>query len=336
MKAVGYQASLPIADTQSLIDIELPIPTAQGRDILVRVEAVSVNPVDTKIRMRTPAEEDNYKVLGFDAAGVVEAVGDEVKLFKKGDKVWYAGAMNRSGSNVEFQLVDERLVAEKPLTCSFAEAAALPLTSITAWELLFDRFGLSKDSTGTLLILGASGGVGSIMIQLAKSLTQLTVIASASRAETQAWVTELGADHVVDHSKNLQAEVETLGLGSINYIASLNGTGQHLPAIAELIAPQGKFGLIDDAEVIDIMPFKRKSASIHWEFMFTRSLFETKDMIEQHKILRRVASLVDSKNIKTTANESLGLINAKNLKKAHALLETNTAKGKVVLAGFEE
>ncbi|MFQ3261448.1 zinc-binding alcohol dehydrogenase family protein [Reinekea sp.] len=336
MKAVGYQASLPIADTQSLIDIELPIPTAQGRDILVRVEAVSVNPVDTKIRMRTPAEEDNYKVLGFDAAGVVEAVGDEVKLFKKGDKVWYAGAMNRSGSNVEFQLVDERLVAEKPLTCSFAEAAALPLTSITAWELLFDRFGLSKDSTGTLLILGASGGVGSIMIQLAKSLTQLTVIASASRAETQAWVTELGADHVVDHSKNLQAEVETLGLGSINYIASLNGTGQHLPAIAELIAPQGKFGLIDDAEVIDIMPFKRKSASIHWEFMFTRSLFETKDMIEQHKILRRVASLVDSKNIKTTANESLGLINAKNLKKAHALLETNTAKGKVVLTGFEE
>lgn len=336
MKAVGYQASLPIEDAQSLIDIELPVPTAQGRDILVRVEAVSVNPVDTKIRMRTPAEAGAHKVLGFDAAGVVESVGDEVKLFKKGDKVWYAGAMNRSGSNAEFQLVDERLAAEKPLSCSFEEAAALPLTSITAWELLFDRFGLSKDSAGTLLILGASGGVGSIMIQLAKSLTQLTVIASASRPETQAWVTELGADHVVDHSKNLQAEVEALGLGSINYIASLNGTGQHLPAIVELIAPQGKFGLIDDADVIDIMPFKRKSVSIHWEFMFTRSLFETSDMVEQHKILRRVASLVDSKNIKTTANESLGIINAENLKKAHALLETNTAKGKVVLAGFGE
>lgn len=336
MKAVGYQASLPIEDVQSLIDIELPVPTAQGRDILVRVEAISVNPVDTKIRMRGDAEAGSYNVLGFDAAGVVETVGDDVKLFKKGDKVWYAGAMNRPGSNAEFQLVDERLVAQKPLSCDFSEAAALPLTSITAWELLFDRFGLGKDSSGTLLILGASGGVGSIMIQLAKSLTQLTVIASASRPETQAWVMELGADHVVDHSKNLQEEVEALGLGPINYIASLNGTGQHLPAIVELIAPQGKFGLIDDAETLDIMPFKRKSVSIHWEFMFTRSLFKTRDMVGQHKILRRVASLVDSKNIRTTVNESLGVINASNLRKAHALLETNTAKGKVVLAGFEK
>lgn len=336
MKAVGYQASLPIRDDHSLMDIELPKPTAKGQDILVRVEAVSVNPVDTKIRMRGAAPAGSYNVLGYDAAGVVEAVGGDVRLFKPGDKVWYAGAMNRPGSNAQFQLVDERLVAEKPLSLSFEQAAALPLTSITAWELLFDRFGLSKESTGTLLILGASGGVGSIMIQLAKALTELTVIASASRNETQAWVKELGADHVVDHSGNLAEQLEALALGPINFIASLNGTGQHLPVIAEVIAPQGKFGLIDDADVIDIMPFKRKSVSIHWEFMFTRSLFQTSDMIQQHKILRRVSSLVDSKNIKTTANESLGIINAKNLKTAHALLETNTAKGKVVLAGFEE
>ncbi|MBU2864839.1 zinc-binding alcohol dehydrogenase family protein [Reinekea forsetii] len=335
MKAVGYQASLPINEDQALLDIELPVPVASGQDILVRVEAVSVNPVDTKIRMRAAAEAGQYNVLGYDAAGVVEAVGPDVRLFKPGDKVWYAGAMNRQGSNAQFQLVDERLVADKPLSLSFEQAAALPLTAITAWELLFDRFGLSKDSTGTLLILGASGGVGSIMIQLAKALTELTVIASASRQETQEWVKELGADFVVDHSQNLQSQLEALELGPINYIASLNGTGQHLATIAEVIAPQGKFGLIDDADVLDIMPFKRKSVSIHWEFMFTRSLFQTSDMIQQHKILRRVSSLVDSKNIKSTANESLGLINASNLKAAHALLESNKAKGKIVLAGFE-
>ncbi|MDN3648582.1 zinc-binding alcohol dehydrogenase family protein [Reinekea marina] len=336
MKAVGYQASLPINEDQALLDIELPVPVASGQDILVRVEAVSVNPVDTKIRMRAAAEAGQYNVLGFDAAGVVEAVGPDVRLFKPGDKVWYAGAMNRPGSNAQFQLVDERLVAEKPLSLSFEQAAALPLTAITAWELLFDRFGLSKDSTGTLLILGASGGVGSIMIQLAKALTELTVIASASRQETQEWVKELGADFVVNHSQNLQSQLEALEIGPINYIASLNGTGQHLATIAEVIAPQGKFGLIDDADVLDVMPFKRKSVSIHWEFMFTRSLFQTSDMIQQHKILRRVSSLVDSKNIKSTANESLGLINAANLKAAHALLESNKAKGKIVLAGFEE
>ena len=336
MKAVGYQASLPINEDQALLDIELPVPVASGQDILVRVEAVSVNPVDTKIRMRAAAEAGQYNVLGYDAAGVVEAVGPDVRLFKPGDKVWYAGAMNRPGSNAQFQLVDERLVAEKPLSLSFEQAAALPLTAITAWELLFDRFGLSKDSTGTLLILGASGGVGSIMIQLAKALTELTVIASASRQETQEWVKELGADFVVDHSQNLQSQLEALEIGPINYIASLNGTGQHLATIAEVIAPQGKFGLIDDADVLDVMPFKRKSVSIHWEFMFTRSLFQTSDMIQQHKILRRVSSLVDSKNIRSTANESLGLINAANLKAAHALLESNKAKGKIVLAGFEE
>jgi zinc-binding alcohol dehydrogenase family protein len=334
MKAVGYQQSLPIDDPLSLQDIELPKPSVAGRDILVKVEAVSVNPVDAKVRRRTSAESGEYNVLGYDAAGIVEAIGPEVSLFKTGDHVWYAGAINRPGSNAEFQLVDERIVAEKPLSLSFAEAAALPLTAITAWELLFDRFGLSKDSKGTLLILGASGGVGSIMIQLAKTLTDLTVIASASRQETQEWVTSLGADHVVDHNKNLQAEIEALNLGSMDYIASLNGTGQHLPAIIELISPQGKFGLIDDPNAVDIMPFKRKCVSIHWEFMFTRSLFETKDMIQQHKILRRVSSLVDSKHLVTTANESLGLINAENLKKAHELLESNKAKGKIVLTDF--
>lgn len=334
MKAVGYQQSLAIDSPDALMDIELPKPSASGKDILVRVEAVSVNPVDAKVRMRAAPEGNDYKVLGYDAAGVVESVGEDVTLFKAGDKVWYAGAINRSGSNAEYHLVDERIVSKMPESLSFTEAAALPLTSITAWELLFDRLGLNAESTGELLVIGASGGVGSIMVQLAKQRTNLTIIGTASRPETQEWVKNIGADHVIDHSKPLNEELKAIGFDTVNYIASLTNTDDHMPAILEAIAPQGKMALIDDPTEFNIMPFKAKSVSVHWELMFTRSLFQTADMIEQHKLLANVANMVDAGEIKTTLASDFGTINADNLKKAHALLESGKSKGKIVLTGF--
>ena len=334
MKAIGYQESLTIDSPNALLDIELPMPVATGKDILVRVAAVSVNPVDTKIRMRAQPEAGEYKVLGWDAAGVVDSVGEDVTLFKAGDKVWYAGAINRSGSNAEFHLVDERIVSKMPNSLSFVQAAALPLTSITAWELLFERLGLNSDSTGELLIIGASGGVGSIMVQLAKKLTKLTIIGTASRPETQEWVKESGADHVIDHSKPLNEELKAIGFDNVKYIASLTQTDQHMPAIIEMIAPQGKIALIDDPASLDMMPFKTKSVSVHWELMFTRSLFQTDDMIEQHKLLAKVAAMVDASALATTVATTFGIINAENLMKAHALLESGKSKGKIVLSGF--
>jgi len=334
MKAIGYQKSLPVTDPAALVDIELPKPVASGRDILVRVEAISVNPVDTKVRRGINPEKNEYKVLGWDATGVVEAVGDQVSLFKPGDAVWYAGDINRSGTNAEYHLVDERIVATKPASLDFTAAAALPLTSITAWEMLFDRFGLTSDSSGTLLIIGGSGGVGSIMIQLAEKLTRLKVIATASRPETREWVASLGADDVMDHSQPLQQELSRLGLENVNYIASLTHTDKHLAEIVDIIAPQGKLGVIDDPGVFDIMPFKRKSISIHWELMFTRSIFETEDMIEQHKLLSRVADMLDAGDIRSTMVNDFGSINAANLIRAHALLESGKSIGKIVLSGF--
>lgn len=334
MKAIGYQKSLPVDAPQALMDIELPKPAATGRDLLVRVEAVSVNPVDTKIRRGVEPESGEYKVLGWDAAGVVEAVGDGVSLFEPGDKVWYAGAIDRAGSNAEFQVVDERIVSRMPKSLSFVEAAAMPLTSITAWEMLFDRFGCQPETDGTLLVIGGAGGVGSMMIQLAKSLTKLTVIATASRPETRDWVTGLGADHVIDHHGSMAAQLVEKDIDGVNYVASLTNTDDHLAEIAELIAPQGKLGVIDDPEALDVKPFKRKSVSIHWELMFTRSLFHTPDMIEQHKLLATVADLVDTFSLKSTLAEQFGAVNAANLIKAHALLESGKSKGKIVLAGF--
>ena len=335
MKAIGYQESLAIDAPNALINIELPTPAASGKDILVRVEAVSVNPVDAKIRLRAgPAEDEAFKVLGWDAAGVVESVGEDVSLFKAGDKVWYAGAINRSGSNAEYHLVDERIVSKMPESLSFTEAAAMPLTSITAYELLFERLGLNAESTGELLVIGASGGVGSIMVQLAKQLTNLTVIGTASRPETQEWVKGIGADHVIDHSNPLNEELKAIGFDTVAYIASLTNTDDHMPAIIETIAPQGKISLIDDPASFDIMPFKVKSVSVHWELMFTRSLFQTSDMIEQHKLLAKVAEMVDAGQIKTTFAADFGTINAENLIKAHALLESGKSKGKIVLTGF--
>ena len=338
MKAIGYTHSLPITDAKSLQDVELPQPVASGHDLLVRIEAISVNPVDTKVRQRAEPEAGHYKVLGWDAVGVVEAVGDSVSLFKVGDRVWYAGDLTRQGSNAEYQLVDERIVGKAPSSLSSAEAAALPLTSITAWELLFDRlsFDLSQSYQGSqLLIIGAAGGVGSILVQLAKQVKGLTVIGTASRPESEQWVKALGADYVINHRNPIHEELGKLGINEVSHVISLNQTDQHFDSIVEALKPQGKLALIDDpAEPLDIMQLKRKSLSLHWEFMYTRSMFTTDDMIEQHRLLNALADLIDQGVLKTTIGEHFGSINAENLKRAHAALETNTAIGKIILEGF--
>ena len=337
MRAVAYQKSLPITDANSLLDIELPKPEPKGRDLLVEIKAISVNPVDTKVRMRAEPPAGEYKVLGWDAAGVVVAAGPEAMLFKAGDEVWYAGAINRSGTNAEFHLVDERIVGPKPKSLDFAAAAALPLTSITAYEMLFDRLDVKRPVAGAanaILIIGGAGGVGSIAIQLARKLTDLTIIATASRPETQEWVKKLGAHHVVDHRKPLADQVKALGLGEPAFVFSTTNTEEHLADIVALIAPQGRFGLIDDPKTLNGLVFKSKSVSLHWELMFTRPMFNTADIEAQHRLLGEVAKMVDAGAIASTVNENFGTISAANLKKAHALIESGTAKGKVVLAGF--
>ncbi|EHR73622.1 zinc-binding alcohol dehydrogenase family protein [Burkholderiales bacterium JOSHI_001] len=339
MKAVAYRQCLPISDANALQDMNLPAPQREPRDLLVEVKAVSVNPVDTKIRAGRAPAEGQVGVLGWDAAGVVRAVGAEVTLFKPGDRVWYAGAIDRPGSNSEIHAVDERIVGRMPARLGFAEAAAMPLTAITAWEMLFDRIGLPRGEAArgqTLLVIGAAGGVGSVMVQLARRLSAATVVGTASRPETAQWVRELGAHQVIDHSKPLADEVKRAGLPAPQYVVSLTQTAQHFAQIVELIAPQGRFGLIDDpAEgAIDVRALKRKSLSLHWELMFTRSLFHTDDMTEQHRLLNNVAQLVDDGVLRTTVGEHFGSINAANLKRAHAHLESGRARGKIVLEGF--
>jgi zinc-binding alcohol dehydrogenase family protein len=337
MKAIAYTQSLPIDDPQSLQDIELPEPTPGPHDLLVEVRAISVNPVDTKIRRNVQPEGGQPKVLGWDVAGVVKAVGAEVSLFKVGDEVFYAGALDRPGANSELHRVDERLVGHRPQSLDFAQSAALPLTAITAWELLFERLQIAEGEASrgqSLLIVGASGGVGSILTQLAARLTGLTVIGSASRPQTHEWVKSLGAHHVIDHSKPLAEELKRIGVGQVTHVASLTHTDQHLAQIVEALAPQGKLALIDDPESLDIRQLKRKSLSLHWEFMYTRSLFQTDDMIEQHKLLERVSGLLDSGVLRTTVGEHFGRIDAANLRRAHALLESNKSVGKIVLEGF--
>lgn len=337
MKAVGFRQSLPASDANSLLDIELPEPVAGGRDLLVEVRAVSVNPVDTKVRRNQPPAAGETKILGWDAVGVVKRAGTEAALFRPGDEVWYAGSIARPGSNAELQVVDERIVGRKPKSLGYAAAAALPLTTITAWELLFDRLGVTRGTQRTgevLLIIGAAGGVGSVLTQLAHRLTGLTVIGTASRPETVAWVKALGADHVIDHGKPLGEGLKRIGIPNVTHVASLTQTDQHFAQVVEAMAPQGKFGLIDDPAPIDIKLLKRKSISLHWELMFTRPLFGTPDMIEQHRILTEAAELVDARKIRTTVTENYGRINAANLRRAHALIESGTARGKIVLEGF--
>ena len=337
MKAVAYFQNLPIDQPDALQDIDLPEPTPGPRDLLVEVRAISVNPVDTKIRRNAAPENGQPRVLGWDVSGVVKAVGGDVSLFQPGDEVFYAGALTRPGGNAELHLVDERIVGKRPQSLDFAKSAALPLTAITAWELLFDRLGIAEgqaDQGQSLLVVGAAGGVGSILVQLARRLTGLTVIGTASRPETQAWVRELGAHHVIDHSQPLAAELKRIGLDSVTHVASLTQTDQHLEQLVEALAPQGKLALIDDPAGLDVLKLKRKSISLHWEFMYTRSMFETADMIEQHKLLNRVSELIDQGVLKTTFGEHYGRIEAANLKRAHALLESGKAKGKIVLEGF--
>ena len=337
MRAIGYTQSLPIDDPQSLVDLDLPKPEATGRDLLVEVKAVSVNPVDTKIRQRRADPDGTPQVLGWDAAGTVVAVGDAVTGFAVGDAVFYAGAIDRPGTNAEYHIVDERIVGHKPQSLDWAQAAALPLTSITAWETLFDRLNVRKPVPGAanaILIIGGAGGVGSIAIQLARQLTDLTVIATASRDETRSWVEDLGAHHVIDHRKPLADQVEALGLGAPGFVFSTTHTDEHVAEIATLIAPQGRLALIDDPETLDISPLKQKSISVHWELMYTRSLFQTADMGEQGRILDEVARLVDAGTVRTTLAENFGRIDAANLRKAHERIESHTAKGKIVLEGF--
>lgn len=335
MKAIAItRAATDGSNLSFLRDIELPVPVAAGHDLLIEIKAISVNPVDTKVRAGFTG--DTPRVLGWDAVGVVKSVGEAVTLFTPGDEVWYAGALGRAGSNSEFQLVDERLVALKPRSLDNASAAALPLTAITAWELLFDRLGVQEggNSGDTLLIVGAAGGVGSILTQLASKLTGMTVIGTASRPESQKWVRDAGAHHVIDHSKPLSEELARIGIPAVTHVASLNNTEQHYAQLIAALAPQGKLALIDDPETLDARPLKAKSISLHWEFMFTRSMFTTPDMIAQHQLLTRVASLIDDQTIKTTLGEHYGPINASNLQKAHAQLETGRAVGKIVLEGF--
>lgn len=335
MKAIGYYQSLPIDHEQSLVDLVLPAPKVTGYDMLVAVNSIAVNPVDTKVRRRTQPEGKTPQILGWDAAGTVIEVGPKASLFKPGDEVWYAGDITRAGCNSEFHLVDERIVAKKPESLSFQEAAALPLTSLTAWELLFDRLELTPKTKGTLLITGAAGGVGSILVQLAKQLTNMTVIGTAARPESIAWILNHGAHHVIDHSKDLQSQLQALGIPEVDFVISLTHTDEHAQELVNVLKPQGKFALIDDPQHIDIRLFKPKSISIHWEMMYTRSMFKTPDMIRQHEILTAIARLVDEGRIKTTIAEHMGLINAANLKKAHALLESGKARGKIVLSGFK-
>jgi zinc-binding alcohol dehydrogenase family protein len=339
MKAIGYYQPLPIDNPESLQDIELPAPVAAARDLLVRVKAVSVNPVDTKVRKNAAPEAGQAKVLGWDAVGTVEAVGAGVKNFKVGDRVYYAGSIIRPGANAELHAVDERIAALAPRSLDDAQAAALPLTTITAYELLFNRLRVPKDGGDggdgqTLLITGGAGGVGSILIQLARQLTKLRIVATASRAETREWCLALGAHTVIDHSKPLAAELKAAGIGEVDMVASLTQTEQHYAQIIESLKPQGQLAVIDDMKVLDAMPLKTKSLSLHWEMMFARSRFETPDMAEQGKLLAEVAALVDAGRIRTTANASFGTINAANLRRAHALIESGKAQGKVVLAGF--
>jgi NADPH2:quinone reductase len=339
MKAVGYRLPSPITAADSLVDIDIAQPVARGRDLLVEVKAVSVNPVDYKVRRSTAPTDTEWKVLGWDAAGIVRAAGADAKLFRPGDAVFYAGAIGRPGTNAQLHLVDERIVGHKPKSLDWAASAALPLTAITAWEGLFDRLDVRREVPGaepSILIIGAGGGVGSIAIQLARQLTPLRVIGTASRAETKDWVKQLGAHDVIDHSTSLVSGMKALGLAAPAFVYSTTHTQQHFADIAELIAPQGRIVLIDELQNFDFMALKRKSVSLHHELMFTRSIFGTPDMNEQGKLLNQVADLVDRNVIKTTLTENRGLITAENLKRAHQTLESGQARGKIVFEGFAD
>lgn len=334
MKAIGFKRSLPIADEESFISFEAEKPKAEGRNILVKITAISVNPVDFKVRQNSAKENalETPKIIGWDAVGIVEETGSEVSLFKKGDEVYYAGDITKSGCNAEYQLVDERIVAKKPASLSIAETAAMPLTLLTAWEILFDRIRINENDKGkSILIIGGAGGVGSIAIQIAKEIAGMKVIATASRAESIAWCKQLGADHVVNH-QNLIEEVQQAGFTEVDYILDFVDLNQYWDAFVKLIKPQGSIGSISDpSESVNLRALKGKSVSFYWELMFTRSMFQTADMIQQHQILAQAATLLDKGTLKSTLNTHLNGFTTDNLKKAHQLLESGKAIGKIVI-----
>ncbi|MBU3078081.1 zinc-binding alcohol dehydrogenase family protein [Sphingomonas quercus] len=337
MKAIGYHVAGAIDREDALLDLDVPAPTPGPRDIIVRVKAISVNPADTKIRASATPADGAARILGWDAAGIVEAIGPEVTLFAVGDEVFYAGDVTRPGTNAELHAVDERVVGHKPRSLGWAEAAAMPLTSLTAWELLFDRLGVpygQERSDSALLVINGAGGVGSILIQLARKLTGMTVIATASRPETVAWVQEMGAHHVIDHHQPLDEELARIGIAEVDYVASLTGSDRYLSTFPKIIAPQGRLALIDDPQHFDIAPLKRKSITVAWEWMFTRAAYRTPDMIAQHEILEEIAALLDRGVLRTTMTRQDGPIDAANLKRLHAIAESGRAIGKLVLAGF--
>lgn len=337
MKAVAYLRCLPVADPDCLVDLELPDPVPGPRDLRVRVQAVSVNPVDTKVRRGVAPADGQPRILGFDAAGVVESIGAAVTRFAPGDRVWYAGSRLRPGTDAELHCVDERIVGRMPGTLEFAQAAAMPLTAITAWEALFDRLQLPRDpggDAGTLLVTAAAGGVGSIALQLARTLTGARVVATASRPESREQALRLGAHLVVDHGQPLSRALADAGVRWCERIFSVSHTHLHFAELAKVVAPQGRICLIDDPEPIDVRLLKARCASLHWEAMFTRPSFETPDMIEQGRLLDELARLVDDGRIASTHARTLGRIDAATLRAAHAMIESGRTIGKIVLAGF--
>lgn len=337
MKAIAVCKPLPADNPHAFVELKLPDPTPGERDLLVRVKAVAINPVDAKMRVRPAPADKQPRVLGWDACGVVEAVGEKCELFKPGDEVMYAGSIDRPGCTSELHCVDERITGRKPASLSFAEAAALPLGSLTAWELLFERMGIlqgKKEKGKNLLVMGAAGGVGSHLIQLTRALTALTVIGSTAREESADWARKMGAQHIINYKKPLKEELSALGISQVEYVASLTGTGAHFAAYAQVLAPFGKVGLIDTPTALDITLLKPRAASLHWEYMFARPLYQSEDMQAQHDILTRVAELVEAGKMRTTMNAHFGTINAENLRRAHAQIESGQTIGKIVLEGF--
>lgn len=338
MKAIGLHKYLPIDNEQSLIDLTIDIPKATGHDIVVKVKAISVNPVDTKVRAPKDNIETTARILGWDASGIVTAIGDKVQHFKVGDEVYYAGDITRAGSNSEYHCVDETIVGKKPNSLNFASAAAMPLTTITAWEALFERLAIDKNGGvqgKSILIIGGAGGVGSIATQLASKVAGLTVIATASRQDTVNWCNKMGAHHIINHHKSLSDELSQLDISHVDYILCLNNIDQHWSAMCELIAAQGLIcSIVEAKNPLDMNPLKSKSAGLVWEFMFTRSMCKTQDRIKQQQLLNKVSQLIDDGVLQSTMNKVISPLNAENLRKAHALLESNQTIGKIVLSDW--